>query len=137
MRKGVVFIILFCENSKKTKRCIAERKRSGTNEKRLALFLLLAGLLKVRELRLLGREDLPVWMSLVIEFESVISARKVMLRLIFNFSVAFGLIKKLDAVASVFCHRGLISFKALQEPCHAMFSLLTQPSYRWIDIFAR
>lgn len=43
MRKGVVSIILFCENSKKTKRCIAERKRSGTNEKRLALFLLLAG----------------------------------------------------------------------------------------------
>lgn len=113
MRKGVVSIILFCENSKKTKRCIAERKRSGTNEKRLALFLLLAGLIKVRELRLLGREDLLVWMSLVIEFESVISARKVMPRLIFNFSVAFGLIKKLDAVASVFCHRGLISFKGL------------------------
>lgn len=112
MRKGVVSIIFFCENSKKTKRCIAERKRSGTNEKRLALFLFLAGLIKVRELRLLGREDLPVWMSLVIEFESVISARKVMLRLIFNFLVAFGLIKKLDAVASVFCHRGLISFKA-------------------------
>ena len=109
----MVSIILFGENSKKTKRCIAERKRSATNEMQLALFLFLAGLIKVGELRLFGREDLPVWMSLVTEFEIVISARKVMLRLIFDFSVAFGPIKKLDAVACVFCHRGLISFKSL------------------------
>ena len=62
-------------------------------------------------------------MRLVTKLESVISVREVLLRLFFDFPVGFDPIKKLGAVASVFA----IESDQLQELCHAVFSLLTQP----------
>ena len=55
-------------------------------------------------------------MCLVIGFESVISVREVLLRLFFDVPVGFDPIKKLGAVASVFRHSYLISFKSFAMP---------------------
>ena len=72
--------------------------------KQLDLFLLLAGLIKVRELRLFGRGYLLVWTCLVVEVECVINVLEVQLLLFLYFPVGFDLIKKLGAVTCVFLH---------------------------------
>jgi len=82
----------------------------------LALFLLLTGLKKVRKVRLFGRGDLLVWVGLAIEFESLIGVCEVLLRLFFDFSVGLNPIKKLGAVARIFGHSSLISFKGFVMP---------------------
>ena len=55
-------------------------------------------------------------MGLVIEFERIIGVREVLLRLFFDFPVGFDPTKKLGAVARVFGHSGLISFKGFVVP---------------------
>lgn len=77
------------KSSKKTKSCIAECERPAANKKLLALSLLLAGLIKVRESRFLGRGHLLVRVSLAIEFERVIGVCEVLLRFFFGFPVGF------------------------------------------------
>ena len=101
------------KSSKKTKSCIAESERAAANEKQLALFLLLSGLIKVRELRFFGGCYWLVWVCLVIEFERVIGGREVLLRLFFDFPVSFDPIKKLGAVTFVFGLSRLTNFKSV------------------------
>ena len=55
-------------------------------------------------------------MGLVVELERVIGVREVLLRLSFDFSVGFNPVKKLRALARVFFHRILISFKRFVMP---------------------
>jgi len=73
--------------------------------------LLLTWLLEVRELGLFGQGHLPVRVRLVVELECVISVRKVLLRLCFDFPVGFNPVKKLCAFLRVTGLRGLISFR--------------------------
>ena len=81
------------------------------------MFLIFTGLKKVRKLRLFGKIELPLWMHLVVELESLISVREVLLRLIFDSTIDFDSIEKLGALASVCRHRLLIGFKSLVMPC--------------------
>ena len=81
------------------------------------MFLIFTGLKKVRKLRLFGKIELPLWMHLVVELESLISVREVLLRLIFDSTIDFDSIEKLGALASVCHHRRLIGFKSLVMPC--------------------
>ena len=92
---------------------IGKSECAATHKKKLTLFLLLTGLIKVSEPRLFGRGDLFVWVCLVIEFECIISVREFLLRLFFDFSVGLNPIQKLGAVVHVFGHSGLISFKGI------------------------
>ena len=89
--------------SKKTESRIAESERAAAQKKKLDLFLLFTGLIKVSEARLFDC-GLLVWVGLVIEFERVIGVREVLLCLFFDFSVGFDPIKKHGVVARVFSH---------------------------------
>ena len=84
------------------KRSKAEHEHAAYYKKQLALLLLLAGLMNVREMGLFGRGDLPVLMCLIIEFESIISVCEVLFCLFLDFSVGFDPVKKHAAVVSVF-----------------------------------
>ena len=55
-------------------------------------------------------------MGLVVELERVIGVREVLIRLCFDFSVAFNPVKKLCSFARVFRHRILISFQRFVMP---------------------
>ena len=105
---------------KKTIGCLPERKRPSANKQELALLFLFAGLVEVRELRLLRQFNLLVRVSLVVELEGVVGVGEVLLCLILHPVVGGNPVQQLRAVFLVFSIGRLVGFKGLVVP-HSPF----------------
>ena len=104
------------KGSKKTKGHESKCERAAADKKKLALFLQLAGLVHVRELRLFGHSQPVVGVRLVVKLERVIGVREVLLCMFFDFSVGLNPVEELRALTIVFAHSLLISLQGLVMP---------------------
>ena len=87
------------KSSKETKSRVCNRERAAADKKKLPLFLQLAWLVHVREIRRFGQSQSLVGVGLVVELERVIGVCEVFLRVFFDFFVGVDPVEQLCSLA--------------------------------------
>ena len=93
------------KSSKKTESRVTKCECATADKKKLALFLQLAGLIHVREIRLLGQSQSLVGVVLVVQLECIIGVREVFVSVLFDFFVGVDPVEELRALTRVLHHR--------------------------------